>query len=329
VAVPFYHAPAFVEGAYRHWYAPRARAFAAEAAALAVAIDRLCKAEAGTPEALQLSRTRWQSAALAWDSLSAVAVGPLLQRRSVRQIDFTPTRPELIARAIRTEPSDSQAMERVGTPAKGLPALEWLLWVQPIARGTPACRYALLVAREIEGEAQALAQSFEELAQRSWSADEAAAVAAMSELLNQWVGGLQRLRWDQMEKPLRSAQSSAGRNTLPPYPRAASGITRQSWASRWQALRALAVAQGNDIPTPGGGLVPLETYLRGRGLNPLANKLATATADATRQLQTANPAQANRTLAAAQSVTRLKRLAEAEVAPALEVHIGFFDSDGD
>lgn len=329
VAVPFYTPPAFVQGLYRFWYAPQAKTFATEAAELPAAIQRLCAGEGDSVEALQSARTRWRSAALAWDTLSAAAVGPLLQRRSARQIDFSPTRPELIERAIRAEPADAQAMERVGTPAKGFPALEWLLWTRPITPNTPACRYAVLVAREIETEAQALARSFEELAQRSWAGDEAAAVAAMSELLNQWVGGLQRLRWDQMEKPLRSAQTAGARASLPAYPRAASGSTRQSWASRWQALRALAAAQGNDIPAPGAGLVPLETYLRGRGLNPLANKLAAATAGVTLQVQAANPAEPGRTLAAAQSVAKLKRLAEAEVAPALEVHIGFSDSDGD
>lgn len=329
VAVPFYTPPAFVQGAYRFWYAPRAQAFAAEAAGLPAAIQHLCAGEGDAAQALQSARGRWRSAALAWDTLSAAAVGPLLQRRSARQIDFSPTRPELIERAIRAAPIDARAMERVGTPAKGFPALEWLLWTRPVAPGTPACSYAVLVAREIEGEAQALAQAFDQLAQRAWAADETAAVAAMGELLNQWVGGLQRMRWDDMEKPLRRAQTSGARGSLPAYPRAASGSTRRSWASRWQALRTLAAAQGNDVPLPGAGLVPLETYLRGRGLNPLANRLAAATAHATGRIQAANPAQPNRTLAAAQSLATLKRLAEAEVAPALEVQIGFSDSDGD
>lgn len=324
VAVPFYHPPAFVQGLYRHWYAPRAKTFADEAAALPAAIEQLCAAQGDPAEPLRRARARWQFAVQAWDTLSAVAVGPLLQRRSVRQIDFTPTRPELIERAIRTQPADLTALERVGTPAKGFPALEWLLWTRPAAPATPACRYAVLVAHEIDAEAQALAKAFDELAQRPWANDEPAAVAAMSELLNQWVGGLQRLRWEQMEKPVRSAAGGK-----PDYPRMASGTTRQAWASRWQALRALGVAEGNTVPQPGEGLVPLETYLRGRGLNPLANQLAAATSETGRRVQAANPAQANSSLAAAQSLGRLKQLAESRIAPALEVHIGFSDSDGD
>lgn len=325
VAVPFYGPAAFVQGIYQHWYAPRAKEFSTAAAALPIAIERLCEANAAAAtQPLRDARTRWQSAALAWDALSAVAAGPLLQRRSARQIDFAPTRPELIARAIRTNPTDIQAMERVGTPAKGFPALEWLLWTQPVAPGTPACRYALLASQEIDTEAKALARAFGELAVRNWSADEPAAVAAMSELLNQWVGGLERLRWAHMEKPLRSAHGAA-----PAYPRAASGSTRQSWTAQWRGLRSLGVAQGNEAPTPGAGLVPLETYLRGRGLNPLANKLAGLAGRVSRELNAANPSQASRTLAAARSLSSLKRLAEAQLAPALEVSIGFSDSDGD
>jgi hypothetical protein len=166
-AVPFYTAAHFMQGLHRHWMLPRASAFAAEAAALAAAVERACAAPGAA--ALRQARLRWQSTAAAWDTLSAVTTGPLLQRRSLREIDFMPTRPELIARAIRAQPSDAQAMERIGTPAKGLPALEWLLWTQPVAAGTPGCRYAVRVAAQIDTEGTALAQAFAVLAARGWA----------------------------------------------------------------------------------------------------------------------------------------------------------------
>jgi len=327
VAVPFYRPADVVQGMHRFWYAPRAEAFAAEAGKLPRAVERLCAADASAAaEALQQARGQWRSAALAWDTLAGVAVGPLLQRRSARQIDFAPTRPELIERAVRAAPADLRAMERVGTPAKGFAALEWLLWTRPVQPAAPACRYAMLAAQEIDAEAKALAQAFDAMARRDWAADEPAAIAAMAELLNQWVGGLEKLRWSQMEKPLRSAQA-AGKPA--DYPRAASGSTRDSWLAQWQALQALATAADRQVPSPGAGTVPLESYLRGRGLNPLANKLAAASRQASAQLQAAAPTDANRTRSAARSVASLKKLAEAEVAPALDVNIGFSDSDGD
>ncbi|MDO9406074.1 MAG: imelysin family protein [Polaromonas sp.] len=326
VAVPFYAPPAFMQGLHKQWYAPRAADFATEAAALPTAIDALCNADAATgAAALQQARTRWQSSALAFDRLSAVAIGPLVQRRSLRQIDFWPTRPELITRAITAAPADAKAMERIGTPAKGFPALEWLLWTQPAAPGTPACRYAQRVALEIDDEAKALSQAFAALAARDWADDEEAASAAMSEVVNQWVGGLERLRWARMEKPLRSA----GAKSATALPRAASGATLQSWAAQWDGLRAIGVTRSAAIPVPGQDLVPLEMYLRGRGLNPLSNKLAQNAAQVTQQIQGLQPGDSKRTLDATRSLSAMKRLTEAEVAPALEINIGFSDADGD
>ena len=322
VAIPFYTPPAFMQGVHRDWYAPRAREFAAATAALQPALERLCSATG--PEPLREARLRWQAAAVAWDKLAAVAVGPILQRRSIRQIDFTPTRPELIARAIEAQPADSKAMERVGTPAKGLPALEWLLWTRPVTANSPGCRYAVVAAAEVDTEARALVTAFTELAERDWETEDEAAVAGMGELLNQWVGGIERLRWTNMEKPLKSAGGKP-----PAFPRAASGTTRQSWAAQWQGLAAIGAASGNAVPVPGAGLVPLETYLRGRGLNPLANKLATAAAQVGKQVDGLAPADNNKTLAATRALSGLKRLAEADMAPALEVNIGFSDADGD
>lgn len=334
VAVPFYTPGAFMQGVYRHWYAPRAGDFAAQAAKLAPSLEQLCGATGNAQPALQAARQQWQAAAQAWDRLAAVAVGPLVQRRSLRAIDFTPTRPELIERAIRAAPADAGAMERVGTPAKGLPALEWLLWTWPLTPATPAtpaCRYAVLVAQGVDEEARALAQAFNELARRDWLQDEEAAVPAMSELVNQWVGGIERLRWAAMDKPLRSA---GGRP--PAYPRAASGATASSWRAQWQGLQALAAAAGNAVPQPGEGLVPLETYLRGRGLNPLAGTLAATTAQISREMDRLTPdarpdarPDATRVNAATQPLAALKRLAESQLAPALEVNIGFSDADGD
>ncbi|WP_374608629.1 imelysin family protein [Diaphorobacter nitroreducens] len=324
VAVPFYTPGAFMQGVYRHWYAPRADDFAVQAAKLGPALEQLC-ASGGNPTAAQQSaRRQWQATVQAWDTLSAVAVGPLVQRRSLRQIDFTPTRAELIERAIRAAPADAQAMERVGAPAKGLPALEWLLWTQPALPETPACRYAVLVAQGVDDEARALALAFAEQARRNWLEDEPAAVPAMSELVNQWVGGIERLRWAAMEKP----QRAAGGKT-PAYPRAASGTTSQSWRAQWRGLQALGVAADNAVPQPGEGLVPLETYLRGRGLNPLAATLARSAADAGREMSRVDPAEPTRVNAATRPLATLKRLAEAQLAPALEVNIGFSDADGD
>lgn len=331
-AVPFYDTTHALQSLYGHWSQPRAAAFAQDAQALAPALRALCEAQPAQAAAmLDGARGAWRGAMLSWESLSAVAVGPLIERRSQRQIDFAPTRPALIERAIKTQPQGAKAFERIGTPAKGLPALEWLLWTQPAKPGAPACGYAVEVALDVQREADALAAAFEKARATDWGAEEEQERSAtvMAEFINQWLGGIERLRWAHMEKPLRAAQGTRA----PDYPRAASGQTAAAWAAEWNALRTLAVLpEGASVPAPGQALVPLETYLRGRGLNPLADQLVKTTQAidaafaALGKAGKNNGAQVQKTAAA---LSALKRLAEAEIAPALQVSIGFSDADGD
>ncbi|MBX3664213.1 MAG: imelysin family protein [Burkholderiales bacterium] len=322
-AVPYYGPVQVLQGLHRHWTAPRAAEFVAKAAVLTPALRQLCAAPAASAATAQrAARDAWREAMLAWEQLSAAPLGPLVQRRSLRAIDFTPTRPALIEKAVAAlEKTGSEpALDRIGTPAKGLPALEWLLWSGPAMPGTAACRYALLIAGEVEREAVALRAAFAELAAReagAWS--EEAVIAGVSELVNQWVGGIERLRWPRLEKPLRAGRPAE-------WPRAASGATGASWAAQWQALRALAVLQGG-APQPGAGLVPLELWLRGQGLGVAADRLAQAVRRTDARMRGLAPG--GRVQDAARELAALKYLAESEIAPALNVRIGFSDADGD
>lgn len=332
-AVPYYDTVQVLQGIYSHAALPRAQAFERAAQALAPAIGTLCSASATAPASTALTGARgaWQEATQAWEMLTAVAIGPVIQRRSLRSIDFAPTRPALIERAIQTQPQGAKAFERIGTPAKGLPALEWLLWTHPVAPQSPACGYAQEVALDVAREASALQSAYTQAAATDWGAEDEQERSgqAMSEFVNQWVGGLERLRWAHMEKPLRAAQGQRA----PDYPRAASGQTVAAWSAAWAALRSVTVLpDAASAPVPGAGLVPLETQLRGLGLNPLAERLRQATIQvdaALAQVVAASgkdPAAIQRT---ARALAALKFLAESEVAPALKISIGFSDADGD
>lgn len=324
VAVPVYTPVQLMQGLHQHWTSPQSESLANEARSLTQAIDAYCKAAGSATDArLEPVRRQWRTTATAWERLSGVAVGPLLERRSVRQIDFMPARPALIERAIKTAPRSADAMERIGAPAKGFPALEWLLWTSPVVPDSPACAYAVAVARDLERETDALRIAFKALAERpvaEW--DDETAVAGMEEFVNQWVGGLERLRWAGMEKPVRASAPHD-------LPRAASGTTAVSWAAHWHALRVLTQFSGETAPVPGNGLVPIETYLRGRAANPLADRLVSAVEAANASVKAAEPASTLQVLAAAAALGELKRLAEAEIAPAMEVSIGFSNADGD
>lgn len=331
-AVPFYDTVHALQGIYGHWALPRAQALQRQAQALPPALAALCQAPAGDHQAaLNAARTAWQATARAWESLAAVSIGPVIARRSQRAIDFTPTRPALIEKAMASQPQGAKAFERIGTPAKGLPALEWMLWTRPVAPATPGCAYAHEVALDVAREAAALQDAFAGAAGTDWGAEDEQeqSTQAMSEFVNQWVGGIERLRWAQMEKPLRAAQGTRA----PDYPRNASSDTIASWAATWAGLRSVtALPAASPTPVPGEALVPLETYLRGKGLNPLADKLRQATdaVDAAMaQVQKAGTRDKGPIQQAAKELAALKFLAESEVAPALQVSIGFSDADGD
>lgn len=305
VAVPYVAPGAYLSALYAGWYAPRAKAFEAAARALTEAQRLHCR-----QGALAGARAAWIGAMTAWESLNAVAIGPLVQRRSARRVDFSPARPASVERAVREGVSE---MARVGGPAKGLPALEWLLWKHTLVAGSAACEYAVRVAEDIADEAASLAAEFS--APREWS-DEAQA-AAFAEVLNQFVGGVEALRWAQIERPLKEGR---GR-----FARAASGATARAWAARWQALRTLAIYEPGAADAP----VSIEAYLRGRGLNPLADRLRGSVQRSALALHAASPARPPSLAGAGRALGSMKRLLEGEVAPALEVSIGFTDSDGD
>ncbi len=302
--------PASAEPARVHeaWFAPHAAEFALRGARLAPALQALCDASPeGAGAALDQARDKWLSSLAAWERLSAVALGPLLERRSQRQIDFMPTRPRMIEKAVQASPTMPADMERIGTPAKGFPALEWLLWVKPARPASPECRYAVQVAAEIGREAEALA------AAKAVPGD---SQDSLSDLVNQWIGGLERLRWTHMELPLRQTMTAEHAGGAPDFPRKASAASAASWAHQWQALKALATG-----PASLGAVL----VARGQAVDGLVQ--AVERADAAMAGLSAGDEQ--RILAAAQALADLQRHVEARVAPALGVSIGFSDADGD
>ena len=306
MAVPYVTPQAWLQSLHAQWYVPRAREFADAARSLVEAQGHACASGS-----LKEARAAWRRAMTAWERLSAVSIGPLVERRSARRIDFAPTRPASIERAIAAGASD---LELVGAPAKGLPALEWLLWKHEFAAGSPACTYARRVAGEIEDEASALVEAF---TARPKSDDETATAAAYAEVLNQFVAGVELLRWGQIERPLREGRRQ--------FPRATSGSSAAAWAARWDALRRLAVHEAGAPEGP----VSLEMYLRGRGLNALADGLGVAVRRSDAALRGAAPSRVGTLQTATRELALLKRRLEVDIAPALEVPIGFSDADGD
>lgn len=326
VAIPFYTSAHATQGVYGSWYAPQSERFKAAALALAPAIERYCAAPQQDKAAQLVAATeQLRTAILAWETVSAVSLGPLIERRSARNIDFQPFRPTSLQKATQSAPADARALERIGGPAKGFGALEHLLAQQANKPDAASCRYAVVAAQGVAQEAEAIAAGFQSLDKTHWSEEAEATTETMAEFINQWVGGLERLRWQRLEKPVKSA----GRKPIV-WHRADAASTLNALQAQWQGLRQLAVVlDRQQIPQPGTDLVPIEAYLRGRGLKELADEWAQTVGQANQAmtgLRDLSPASVS--LASA-SLKKLKKLMEAQVAPALEINIGFSDADGD
>jgi predicted lipoprotein len=112
--VPIYSPAQLMAGLHREWTAPQAHVLATQAHEMVLAIDAYCvQPVPHQARLLEAARGQWRTATSAWELLSAVSVGPVLARRSLRQIDFTPTRPALIEKAIKAAPKGEAAMALV------------------------------------------------------------------------------------------------------------------------------------------------------------------------------------------------------------------------
>lgn len=325
LAFPYYSGEDALQGLYAQHLPPLARDFETQARALTAAAHQHCVGPAA-PAAL---KDAWRRALLSWQTLSSPALGPVIERRSQRQIDFWPTRPALLAKALERAPKTLADMESIGTPAKGFPAMEQLLADPP----SPAhCPYLVLVAEGIEAEAVALRAGFDALATRDWTSDEDAARTAFAEWINQWLGGLERLRWAHIEQPVQKART-AGKGHVPEFARLAPADNAVEWRAQWQALRAqarLSAAQRAQPPQPGQGLVPIEALLMGKGQIALAQRWGQALDRADAAIA-ALPAKAGEKelMALSKTLKGVTTLFQTEVAAALDVPLGFSDADGD
>ena len=182
----------------------------------------------------------------------------------------------------------------------------------------------MLAAQEVQREAEALRSAFDALA--ATPPEEEAAVTAFVEFINQWLGGLERLRWMGMEKPLREAET---RGASPEFARQPSGQTGAAWAAEWAELRALARQLDSGAPAIGAGRVSIESYLRGRGHIVEADRWRAAVDESDRAMQALKPGQPTSVDATARTLKKLTALMQSEIAGKLEVNLGFSSADGD
>lgn len=309
---PYYKAEDVLSSAMKHHYAKDATQLVTQLKQLDSSTSQYC---AGRLQRGALT-AQYAQTYLTWLELSAVVVGPMLQDNTVRQIDFRPLRVNLLERAIKKQPQGAQAMALVGSPAKGFPAIEYLLDQTAFKAGTPDCRYAQEVVSDIIRTVSGL----------NWQGVEQ---TDLQLYFNQLVGATHNLAWERMEKPLLKNRDERAAGGKADWPFAALGLTEKSWAAHWQGLADLLVVHTQTVPDPDKQVVPLEAYLRGLGKIDLADTLllhANAVAAAVKRNDVSKPASVEQSVKASKV---LKGFLETEVAKGLNVSIQFSSSDGD
>jgi predicted lipoprotein len=315
----------FVRNALQRHFVPAAQAFAQSSQALAALwADAPSIATAAW---IKQAQQAWLQTLWDWETLSAVSVGPLVERRSARKIDFWPTRPAMIEAAVAAMPQSPAALTQTGAPAKGLPALEWLLW--QVTPSAAQLQYAKLVAIECAAEAQAIAHEFAQWYGRiQHRFEDEEALPVLQEWVGQLAGGLDQLRWKKMDKPAKSGRASD-------WPRATSRATQSSWLATWRGLERLLI--GTDPMAPQRTTLEQTDAMRASFYGLLlggehlagAHALGQAVQATAKAMAAATPKQASSMQAALTALGRCKQAVDSQVAQALHIVVGFSDADGD
>ena len=324
VAAPSISASQMLQGLLQQHLVPSAMALVQAAQALAQSLtQQLTQPHSAKPWAQH--QPLWVNTMLAWERLAAVAVGPLLERRSARAIDFWPTRPTQIQRLLDAGTITTvQQLDTVGTTARGLPALEWLLL--KTNGGGHATAYASLLAQQVETESALLLAGYQVLLSTEW--DDGDAWPVYGDWFGQAVGGLDQLRIKKMVLGTRGKDSA-------PWVRGLSGHTADAWLAQAEGLQAFLVgspavqattqAKSPGWPVPGS----LNSLLLGRGHLDHSQTLIERTAAMMRAVQAARPGNAASVRAAQAALAQVSALASTLAGDVLSISLGFTDADGD
>lgn len=296
-------------------------------AALREAVTALC-AEPASADRLAAARTAWRQAAVVVRTVEAWPLGPTLEFRALPRVDFWPTRVPQIDAAIADQQRGTLDLTKVGVTARGLPALEYLLF--DAGKGTPAlagaaqCQYAQALAAEVAQLAAELHVAWQGWSTNAALADADKAKALVGDTLNVVVAALNGLRARKLARP------AATPGQPPPAP------TWDAWRSGATRDLVLATLDGVRMVLMGdeaAGAPGLLALLRGRGHAALAQQLADrfAAAEAAAKALPADPSRASARAynGAMQALAQLQEGLAGETATALKVTMGYNDSDGD
>lgn len=322
---------------------PLSESFQAKANALAMTAQAFC----ANPRSANLAaiQAAWKDAQAAWQPLEMLQIGPIIDRRTQRQVNAWPVRPTLIEPLLKSgQPVSAEQVERLGVSGKGLPAMEYLLFptgksssqVQSELAGQ-RCTVLKALASQVAAEAQGLAGDWREpnggflrqLAEAGQHPQDgifSTADQALSDVANLLIAGLDGVKVRKLGKLLDKRSGTVDLERI------------ESWRSGTTIDNIRKNLQGFEVAFFGAGKdgVGLDDYLAGIGRPVLPQlvreelELAKSAADAiTEPMPRALKSQRKQVQALHKAVTQLQSRMENEIAGALKVDLGFNANDGD
>lgn len=304
------------------------------------AVADLCQTPAEA--ALMAARAAWVDARDAWGRTLPFTFGPLESEQAA--LDFWPARPDTIEAAVSAAPdgADAAYLAGLGVSAKGMPALEYLLWGEDSSAVLSAmsdprrCAYARAVADDVAARAAAVATGWADgfadaLADAGRGSDVYATVKlALDDVVNHEIDALATMVKAKLDTPLGNLTGAAVDPTLVESRFSAHSLAdvRSNLASVWAVYHGAST----DFDVPAAGLSVLV-----RARDPDLDDRVRAQYDRTAQVLAAVPEPLSAALvddrsavqAARDEIDTLRRMIKLDVASQLGVTLSLSDNDGD
>jgi hypothetical protein len=321
---------------------PLYRDFEAGAGVLSERNAELC----ATPDETTLGAAReaWWDARGPFKRAEVFAFGPFQEFpwRLGPKIDFWPARPETVDEVLAgSNPLDPEAAAALGAPARGLPAIEYLLYppdldvLAELGPDTRRCEYLAGISADLVARAGDLRHAWDrrgddylgELIDAGRGSETFMTLEmAVGEVVNRMGFLLENMRNDKLRKPLGGSVDG------PAAPDAAeSRFSQRSLEDLRDNLRGLRLVYFG----PGAGAPGLGSYLRTRGkeFDPFMTArfdAAMAAVDAVPEPFTAALLEEPRAVVKLiEALDELGRAIQVDILNALATNVGFNDNDGD
>lgn len=311
---------------------------ASDAAALADDLAAVCVAY--DPARYADVPAAWRAVRADWSVASAWAFGPVVEQMQAGPLDFWPVRTDTVEAKIAEAPAkiDAAYIDGLGTSAKGMPALEYLLFTPDFLSApdrAARCAYASALAADIARRTRSLADAWDPayataLASAGDGSDVyASEQAGLDAVVNATIENLYRMVKDKLDRPLGNLTGSD------PDPEALesrfSGTTRDDLEANLRGFASIYLgADGEPGGQPGlGALVAARDAALDDRILAQHGVARDALASVPEPFSKALVEHRGDVQRARDEIDALRRLIKLDVASLLGVTLMLSDNDGD